>query len=298
MQPAASNPFNVGYFPAGVSTVPEPEQEEGYPPPDPALYNFHASDPLMQGFFQPQQKREFQFARRINKMNWELIGNINVGQIAVTGDVASVEYLMPSIAFANITQEDAEIFGSRPALHAFLLLQMSVEILLAKLANIPTTPPPAAPQLAVTPHQIAQYEAKIDLLTKDIKARDSLISNLAEKLRVIEANCVSPEFESIPAIPKKHNKASDVEVSVPKRRTPKQPVMEVEKPVKLDVLKRPSRGTLGRTESGADHLDTAYQEYLEAVPARFRPKTSSTSKKKKKPKVHSDWTNSGSFHWD
>lgn len=138
---------------------------------------------------QPPQKPRYTFLRRINKMNWDLLNSVDVSTIARTGDTASVEYLMQSIAFANITQEDIDQFGSRSALHAFLILQMGVEILLGKLNSSCSpiqNPPPTQQPTQIPPQLIAQYEARINLLNKDIQARDMIISNLTEKLKYTE----------------------------------------------------------------------------------------------------------------
>ena len=134
---AAPNPFNCNYFSPDMQpqTEMDMEPEEGYLPPDPALYNFYSAEQQFMQMPQQPQPPRFTFLRRINT-------------IARTGDTASIEYLMQPIAFANITQEDMKQFGSRSALHAFLILQMGVEILLSKLntscaAQAP--PPPGSP---------------------------------------------------------------------------------------------------------------------------------------------------------
>jgi hypothetical protein len=125
--------------------------------------------------------------RPINKVNWELISRIDVGTIARTGDISSVQYLLHPVAFAKITQDHTEFFGSRGSLHAFLILQMGVDLLLSKLASIvPNQPaqPPVAAQ--IPPQQAARYDAKIELLNRDVKSRDAITNSLSEKLRAVE----------------------------------------------------------------------------------------------------------------
>ena len=105
-------------------------------------------------------------------MNWELLDKVDVETIALTGDTASIEYLIPSLAFANLTQADCEHIPTRAALHAFQLLQLGTEYLLSK-----QQPP------SVDPSVIQQYEAKIKMLEQDIQARDLVINNLTDQLK-------------------------------------------------------------------------------------------------------------------
>ena len=278
---AAPNPFNGGFYPQPS----EPEHEQGYPPPDPALYDYYATDPTIQAFMQAQQKPQFTFMRRINKMNWDLMANIDVGTIARTGDVASIEYLMQPLAFANITQEDTEYFGSRASLHAFLILQMAVEVLMAKLANIPACPTVQQPQpQQTTPHQIAQYEAKIDLLNKDVRSRDLIINSLTERLKLAEQGR-DEAYAQIHALQAKRIRPPKVESDPP-------------------TLDRPRQPPLDATEAGLDHMDTEYLEYLQERPQKYRLKreTSShgaTKKRSRREKRHKqeEAESTGSSGW-
>ena len=246
---AVPNPFNAGFYPHAQ----EAEPEQGYPPPDPALYDYYASDPQMQAFMQAQQKPQFTFMRRINKMNWDLMANIDVETIARTGDVASIEYLMQPLAFANITQQDTEYFGTRASLHAFLILQMAVEVLMAKLANIPANAmPQQPPPQQVTPHQVAQYEAKIDLLNKDIRSRDLIINNLTERLRLAEQGR-DEAYAQIQSIQSKRIRPPS-HVDAPTLERPKQETMRARE----------------NDEAGLDHMDTEYMEYLQERPHKYR----------------------------
>ena len=249
------------------------EPEEGYPPPDPSLYDFYASDPSMQAYFKSQCPPQFTFARRINKMNWDLISKIDVSTIARNGDFASIEYLMHPIAFANITQDDLTHFNDRGALHAFLILQMAVEVLLIRLGN---TPPPATtvnqqkqPNTQIT----SQYEARIDLLKKDIKSRDNIINNLTERVQIAEQE--RDELKTL-------------------LRTQKEP------PKTTKPLKPHSRSTMETTEesedsheeSGAIHIDTQYIRYRQE-----RPHVSSKRKQPAKAKKKSTRSESSSSGW-
>ena len=162
-----------------------PPQQEGvgYPPPDPSLYEFYP--PPDMGY--NNQPQIFHFTRRINRMNWDLIGNIDVLKIARTGDRASVEMLTQPLAFANITKEDAEQFGTRASLHAFQLLQMATELLLAKLNSIPAPGYQSNNSQSETDKlAISNYAAKCELLAKDIQTRDALISKLTAKVKKAE----------------------------------------------------------------------------------------------------------------
>lgn len=248
---AAPNPFNFNYFSPNMQpqTEMEMEPEEGYLPPDPALYNFYSPEQQFMQLQQQPQPPRFTFLRRINKMNWDLIANVDVGTIAKTGDTASIEYLMQPIAFANITQEDMKQFGTRSALHAFLILQMAVEILLSKLNTSCATQAPPQPQVSQpqASSQVAQYEARINLLNKDIKARDMIISNLSDKLKFAE----KAKEEAYQQLRSKIKNPTDsfIENHIPTKEK-----------VKMSTI------TDANNETGAVHFDTEYYEYLQQKP--------------------------------
>ncbi|OHT11079.1 hypothetical protein TRFO_04014 [Tritrichomonas foetus] len=250
---SAPNPFNCNYFSPDLQPQPEfeYEQEQGYMPPDPALYNFYSPE---QQFMQPQQPR-YTFLRRINKMNWDLLANVDVGTIARNGDTASVEYLMQPLAFANITQEDMQQFGSRSALHAFLILQMAVELLMGKLnAAVPPPQQQQAQAQQVNPQQIAQYEARINLLNKDIKARDMIISNLSDKLKFAE-QARDEAYSQLQTNIKHPMKIAAAKMS----NVNSDYMIPTKEKVKMSTIP-------GNNETGALHLDTEYFEYLQNKP--------------------------------
>lgn len=87
---SAPNPFNGNYFSRDLEPQTEVDfcPEEGYLPPDPALYNFYSPE---QQFMQPPQKPRYTFLRRINKMNWDLLNSVDVSTIARNGETASAE---------------------------------------------------------------------------------------------------------------------------------------------------------------------------------------------------------------
>jgi hypothetical protein len=256
------NPFGGAYFQPRA----DPEPEQGYLPPDPAFYDYYSTDPTLQAFAQSQQKPQYTFMRRINKMNWEFLGNIDVGAIARTGDLGSVEYLMHPVAFANITKDDAAMFGSRGALHAFLLLQMAVEVLLSKLASVPASAAPPQPQPQIHPHQIAQSDAKIELLTRDVKSRDAIITSLNDRLRIAEQGR-DEAYASIQALQAKKMVMPTAE---PPTREP-----------------RRARPAPELTETGMDHIDTEYRDYLQNRPQK-------KAVKRQRSGHHSGKTSSGS----
>lgn len=264
-------PMMPGFQPDPTQEI---AQEQGYPPPDPSFYDFYAGDPMMQQFIQPQPQRpQYIFQKRINKMNWDLIGRYDVGNIARTGDIASIEQLMHPIAFANITQDDAEQFGSRGSLHAFLILQMAVELMLQKLSTIPPTTPNQNPMAPPTPQQhtpqiIAQYEAQVNLLKKDIKSRDTIINNLTDKLQQAEIE----KQEALAAVQSLKGKLA--------RKTSNQ--LE-ESPAK--VQKSPKL----IPETNTMHLDTEYQDYIAERP---KIKRSARHKSHRRPPPPSDTSSS------
>lgn len=151
------------------------------------MVNFPYIDPNQQQQYQ-QQNIPYYFMRRINKMNWDMMANIDVATISKTNDTVSIDFLMRHIAFANITSDDTEMFGSRASYHAFLLLQLSVEYLLFKLNNIPQPQYiPVPQQTTPSSSSIANYEARIDMLNKDINSRDMIINQLTDRINHIEA---------------------------------------------------------------------------------------------------------------
>ena len=115
------------------------------------------------------------FTRRLGQLNWDWLGNVDVTRIGETGDVASIEYLMNQIAFANITERDTKEFRSRGALHAFMILQIAVEHLIRENAALrKASGPPITPDPDLT--------SQIELLKRDIRSRDVIIDNLTEQV--------------------------------------------------------------------------------------------------------------------
>jgi len=204
---------------------------------------------------QPNTNPPYHFVRRINKMNWEMMGNIDVGTIAKNNDVASIDFLMRSIAFANITPDDIEQFGSRASLNSFLLLQLSVEYLLFRLNTIPIPPKGyQKPQENKESHLISHFESRIDLLNKDIKSRDMIIESLTEKL---------------------HKAENERDLAVSKLRNLKKRVISKKTDAKKDInesVKKP-HVDISSEEPGSIHVDTEYLEYLRDHPLRSTRKS-------------------------
>ena len=82
----------------------------------------------------------FRWCPRKMPMNWSMIEDVNVDQIARDMDVSSLEYLVQHIAFANLSDSDNQRFGNRGALKAFKLLQLGVEYLTHLKRPLPTQP--------------------------------------------------------------------------------------------------------------------------------------------------------------
>ena len=241
------------------------QQYQNYP----NYQQFPYGDPSMpmgppQNFAAP-----YEFRRRINKMNWDMIGKVDVATIAKTNDVQSIEFLMSPIAFANISVDDNEHFGSQACLHAFMILQLSVEYLLFKLN---TTPPPSyyqqqqnqfnqQNQQQPVPNQtITNYEARIDLLNKDIKTRDMLINSLSDKMRQAESerDALRAKLQSLT---NKGNKDGSSSIS--------DEISEI--PIKRNARKRSVKD-----ETGLMHPDSDLEEYREN---KLKIKSKSSSKK-------------------
>ena len=231
---------------------PQPSQFGGYPgQPFPNYQNYQFGDPSMPMGPPQNIAAPYEFRRRINKMNWDMLAKIDVATIAKTNDVQSIEFLMSPIAFANISNEDSEHFGSQACLHAFLLLQLSVEYLLFKLN---TTPVPSFVQqsrMQQPPSQqqqnqlITNYEARIDLLNKDIKTRDILINSLSEKMRKAES-----ERDALKAKMQMKTKVNESYSDITNE------ISEI--PVKQHKKKRKN------DESGLLHQDSELEEYRES----------------------------------
>ena len=266
----------------------QPQQFQQYPNYQ-NFQQFPYGDPSMpmgppQNFGAP-----YEFRRRINKMNWDMIGKVDVATIAKTNDVQSIEFLMSPIAFANISVEDNEHFGSQACLHAFMILQLSVEYLLFKLN---TTPPPSyfqqqqqqqnqfnqQSQPQNIPNQtITNYEARIDLLNKDIKTRDMLINSLSEKMRQAEneRDALRAKLQSMTNQGKEVTDISDEISEIPVKRNPK---------------KRSARD-----ETGLLHPDSDLEEYRENK-LKIKSKASKKSSSRKGKKNDESYSYSYSYY--
>jgi hypothetical protein len=73
-------------------------------------------------------------------MNWNLVQEIDVGEITRNLDVNQLEYLVQHVAFANITDADSRRFTDKATLKAFLLLQLGIEYLTHLKRPLPTQP--------------------------------------------------------------------------------------------------------------------------------------------------------------
>jgi hypothetical protein len=130
------------------------------------------------------------FTRRSLPINWGYYSQVDVPRISTTGDRHSVELLMNNLAYGNITNADAAEFASRGALHAFLLLQLAVEHLagqnyeLRAIQNLPPPPPPPPPPRPTFDPQ--NLHARMELMKKDIAARDLVIENLTLQIQALE----------------------------------------------------------------------------------------------------------------
>jgi hypothetical protein len=86
-------------------------------------------------------------------LNWNLVQDIDIGEITRNLDVSQLEYLVQHVAFANITDEDRQRFPDRAALKAFLLLQLGVEYLTHLKRPLPTQPDSADLRKALSESQ-------------------------------------------------------------------------------------------------------------------------------------------------
>lgn len=102
-------------------------------------------------------------------LNWNLIDDVNVDQIARDMDVNSLEYLVQHIAFANLTDADTQRFGSRGALKAFKLLQLGVEYLTHLKRPLPTQPDSADLRKALSESQKRVEELEALLYESELK---------------------------------------------------------------------------------------------------------------------------------
>ena len=158
-----------------VDPAPSPAQ----PPP----YNFYFEPKNV--IFQP-----FYFAKRMARLDYDYLGHINVAKISEMGDIQSVMQLVMPIAFANLTQVEAQKrFGCPGAVHAFLILQMAVEYCLHSMANLKwesyllqgQTQKKDKIPTDFDQRVRANYESQIQQLKSDIENRDLIIDNLTEK---------------------------------------------------------------------------------------------------------------------
>ena len=111
----------------------------------------------------------FRWCPRRMPLNWNLVNDVNVDQIARDMDVSSLEYLVQHIAFANITDADAQKFADRGALKAFKLLQLGVEYLTHLKRPLPTQPDSAELKKALSESQRRVEELESLLYESEMK---------------------------------------------------------------------------------------------------------------------------------
>lgn len=111
----------------------------------------------------------FRWCPRKMPLNWNFVENVNVDQIARDMDVSSLEYLVQHIAFANISEADAQRFHDRAALKAFKLLQLGVEYLTHLKRPLPTQPDSAELKKALSESQRRVEELEALLYDSELK---------------------------------------------------------------------------------------------------------------------------------
>lgn len=129
------------------------------------------------------------FQRRTSNLDWNYVGNIDVTRIGATGDTASLDALIPQIAYANISERDMHEFNSRGALHGFMILQIAVEHLMrqnAYLQHLSTKNSTKETTLHQKHDELAQYEAQVAMLKSDVRARDIIIDNLTHEIESLK----------------------------------------------------------------------------------------------------------------
>lgn len=131
------------------------------------------------------------FQRRTRNLDWNYVGNIDVTKIGATGDTASLDELIPHIAYANISERDMNEFNSRGALHGFMILQIAVEHLMRQNAYLQQTLSQQSPQLphqSTKPDELAYYEGQVAMLKSDLRARDIIIDNLTHEIESLKSD--------------------------------------------------------------------------------------------------------------
>ncbi|EAY05752.1 hypothetical protein TVAG_100750 [Trichomonas vaginalis G3] len=293
------NPMNAGSPYPGNYQNQSFQQYPGYPQQPNQQYPQQRGDPMMGMNPQGNYGMPFEFTRRINKMNWEMIGNVDVLTIARTNDIQSIEFLMGPVAFANIGQDDGENFGSRAGLHAFLILQLAVEYLLFKIRTMPPPQPmmpPPQQQPQISPQSQVTYEARIDILTKDIKSRDLIINSLSDKLREAE--------KTINSLKAKLSSAKESQKSQ-KKQDPSLSqisIKSIDFPEASSVSNKKSKRNLTKEisaidpdESGLVHPDTEYVDYNQnkmKIKSKPESKRKGSSKSRKKHDIDYDYSES------
>lgn len=155
---------------------------------------FSSQSPPYNFYFNPVNViyEPFLFSKRISRLDFEYMGKINVNEISSRGDIQSIMQLLHSIVFANITQVEANQFGSKGALHSFMILQMAVEYYLnvvGKLSweihNLQKERKPKNKMPDFDQRMRANYESQIQILKNDIEKRNDIINNLSEKYQAV-----------------------------------------------------------------------------------------------------------------
>ncbi|OHS99405.1 hypothetical protein TRFO_34125 [Tritrichomonas foetus] len=116
-------------------------------------------------------------------LNWNLVQDVNVDQIARDMDVSSLEYLVQHIAFANLTDADAQRFQDRGALKAFKLLQLGVEYLTHLKRPLPTQPDSSDLKKALSESQRRVEELESLLYESEMKRERAQASSKIYKHR-------------------------------------------------------------------------------------------------------------------
>lgn len=168
------------------------------------MYSFYPCS-YQYNYAYPNYNTPFPFRKRVARINFNSLNNVDVLQLSKNGDVLYLQQLLYPLIFSNITQEDGEQFGSRGALHAFMILQLAVEYYMGVVYSLNEKlnqlQKPEKPKKEENPTQIMKLEAQIQCLKKDIESRDLIIDNLSEKVADLkqERNKLKVQLDSLKA---------------------------------------------------------------------------------------------------
>lgn len=135
--PTLNNPQGPISYNSAASGITNPPIITSNPNPNPnstfQQQSYAQQQPVLSNIL-TGKKEKYGWAKRSEKMKWELAASIDVPQLVRTGDIESVLFYMQQFVNANVTNEDAKKYFKGPAgVNAYLILQLATDYLLKQV---------------------------------------------------------------------------------------------------------------------------------------------------------------------